>query len=104
MLAEWLEIPLLGPRALAFVRQDLLRKLRDRAPWTREERVLLLYGLFAATATTIVALVGLLLWGFRARHLLDVAEASRGMLHLWFLGAALGVMAGYAGATGAGTT
>src|SRR3954447_21320397 len=49
LLAEWLEIPLLGPRALAFVRQDLLRKLRDGAPWTREERVLLLYGLFAVT-------------------------------------------------------
>ncbi len=92
LLMEWLEIPLLGPRALAFVRQDLWRKLRGREPWTREERVLLLYGLFAAASTVVVALFGVLLWWMRAFHLLDVAETAEGILQLWFLASALGVV------------
>jgi len=93
LLMEWLEIPLLGPRALAFVRGDLWRKLRRREPWTREERVLLLYGLFAATSTAVVALFGVLLWWLRAFHLLDVAGTTEGPLQLWFLATAVGVVA-----------
>lgn len=47
LLMDWLEMPLLRARALAFVREDLWRKLRAREPLDREERILALFGVLA---------------------------------------------------------
>lgn len=62
LLVDWLELPLLRPRALAFVRHDLLRKLKAREPFNREERIFALYGSLALICSAYVLGAAIYIW------------------------------------------
>jgi len=51
ILMDWLEMPLLRGRAIAFVRSGLWRKLRGREAFTKEERISAVYGTLALVWT-----------------------------------------------------
>jgi putative peptide zinc metalloprotease protein len=72
-LVDWLELPLLRPRALAFVRDDLWRKLRTRAPFSREERIFAVYGVLALAYSGFALWAAGYLWERRLQRL--VADA-----------------------------
>ena len=65
MLVDLLDMPLLRARSFHFVRHDLWRKLRERASWTPEERILGLFGVLSATFS--VLMLGLAAWVWQAR-------------------------------------
>jgi len=62
LLMDWLEIPMLRPRALAFVRGELWRKLRAREPFNREERIFAIYGSLALVYSIFWLLFAVYLW------------------------------------------
>lgn len=51
LLMDWLELPLLRARALAFVRKELVGRLRRRQRLNREEWVFAIFGTLALAAT-----------------------------------------------------
>lgn len=59
VLMDWLEIPNLRKRALAFVRRDCWAKLRRRQKFNREERIFAVFGLLAGIYTVYVLVAGL---------------------------------------------
>jgi CRP-like cAMP-binding protein len=71
ILVDWLEMPLLRARSFHFLRQDLWRKLRERSPWTREERILGLFGVLAAAFSGLMLLLTFWIWNVRG---VQVAE------------------------------
>jgi putative peptide zinc metalloprotease protein len=62
LLMDWLEIPMLRPRALAFVRGELWRKLKVRERFNREERIFAIYGLLALVYSVFWLLFAVYLW------------------------------------------
>lgn len=69
VLVDWLRLPNLRARALAFVSGPLWGKLRARAPLNRDERIFALYGLLTALYTVGAIVLAALFW---QRQLLDV--------------------------------
>ena len=57
LLVDYLEMPALRANALAFVRQDLLPRLRARMTLTREERVYTAYGLGYAFLVVLIPIL-----------------------------------------------
>jgi putative peptide zinc metalloprotease protein len=57
LLADYLEMPALRANALAFVREDLLPRIRARVPFTREERIFTAYGLGYALLVAIIPML-----------------------------------------------
>jgi CRP-like cAMP-binding protein/Zn-dependent protease len=62
MLMDYLEIPLLRRKALAFLQERLLVKLRKRESFQKEERILLVFGLLATGWSTFAIVTTLYLW------------------------------------------
>jgi len=54
MLMDYLEIPCLRKRSLAFVRNSLWAKLKARANFNREEKIFTVFGLLAGLWTAVV--------------------------------------------------
>ena len=73
LLMDWLELPLLRARSLAFVRSDLWRKLRGREGFNREERIFAVFGSLALVYSVFAIYAALFFWFNRLRHL--VADA-----------------------------
>ncbi|HZS01100.1 MAG TPA: cyclic nucleotide-binding domain-containing protein [Chloroflexota bacterium] len=73
LLMDWLELPLLRARSLAFVRGDLWRKLKAREPFNREERIFGIFGSLALVYSVFAIYAALFFWFNRLRHL--VADA-----------------------------
>ncbi|MBX5489561.1 MAG: cyclic nucleotide-binding domain-containing protein [Chloroflexi bacterium] len=76
LLVDWLELPLLRARALAFVRQDLWRKLRQREPFDREERIFAIFGLLALVYSALAVAAALYFWSHKLAHLVRDALTS----------------------------
>jgi len=53
ILMDWLEIPRLRERSLAFIGKPLRAKLRKREPFTREERIFTVFGALSGLWTLI---------------------------------------------------
>jgi putative peptide zinc metalloprotease protein len=63
ILMDWLEIPRLREKSLAFVGRPLRAKLRRREPFSPEERIFAVFGLLAGAWTILALLAALQLWG-----------------------------------------
>lgn len=73
MLMDWLEIPNLRRKALAFVRHDLWPKLRRRQKFNREERIFTVFGLLASVYTAFFVYLGVNFWWARSQHAIQEA-------------------------------
>ena len=65
VLVDALDAPLLRQRAMAFVRGQVFRKLRQRARWTSAEIGLALFGGFAIVVSLATLALSLLIWRTR---------------------------------------
>lgn len=63
ILMDWLEIPRLREKSLAFVTGTLGGKLRRREPFSRDERIFAVFGLLAGAWTLLALALALQLWG-----------------------------------------
>lgn len=84
MLSDWLRLPNLRRRALAFVGGPLWQKLAARAPLSREERIFSLYGLLAAAYTAVAIVLALVFWQ---------EQLARALADLWARGDLVGRLA-----------
>jgi len=66
ILMDWLEIPRLRDRAIAFVRHNLVRKLRTGERFTEEERIFVVFGWLSLVWTAVVIGLAVVVWGGRA--------------------------------------
>ncbi len=79
ILMDWLEIPRLQEKSLAFIRGPLWDKLRTRAPWSREEKIFAAFGALSGLWTLVaLGLTGVSLGGY----LLALAQAAPGPVAL----------------------
>ena len=69
MAVDWLEVPLLRARALAFVRRDLWDRLRHRQSLTGRERLLAWFGGLSILFSGVVLISAILAWEFRLKGL-----------------------------------
>jgi putative peptide zinc metalloprotease protein len=94
ILMDWLEIPLLRKKSLAFVRERLAPKLlRERTPFSREERIFSIYGLLTGAFTVLMVLFTIYLWQSQLRGLIDTVLSGQDILSAALLGG-LALMAG----------
>jgi CRP-like cAMP-binding protein/Zn-dependent protease len=76
MLVDWLEIPMLRARALAFFRKELWQRLRRREALTGQERFLAWFGGFSLVFSIFVIVSAILSWQFRLRALTQTLWAG----------------------------
>jgi CRP-like cAMP-binding protein/Zn-dependent protease len=69
MLVDWLEIPMLRARALAFFRKELWQKLRRREALRGQEPLLAWFGGLALGFSILVVMAALLSWQYRLKVL-----------------------------------
>jgi CRP-like cAMP-binding protein/Zn-dependent protease len=69
MLVDWLEIPMLRSRSLAFFRKELWQKLRRREALTGQEHFLAWFGGLSVVFSILVILSALLSWQYRLKAL-----------------------------------
>ena len=87
ILMDWLEIPLLRKKSLAFVKDRLLAKLfKERSKFSREERLFTVFGILAAIWTGINLFFGVFLWQFHGRKMLQEILSGRDLLSLILIG------------------
>jgi putative peptide zinc metalloprotease protein len=81
VLMDWLEIPLLRRKSLAFVRQRLLRKLfREHTSFTREEKIFAIYGLLTGAYTLFFVLLAVYVWRSYVRGLIEAVLSGEDVL------------------------
>ncbi|MBN1140096.1 MAG: M50 family metallopeptidase [Anaerolineae bacterium] len=81
ILMDWLEIPLLRKKSLAFVRKRLVSKLlREHTPFSREERILAIYGLLTGAFTVLTMFLSIYLWQSQVRGLIETVLSGRDIL------------------------
>ena len=68
LAVDWLEMPLLRERALAFVRRDLWDRLRHRQPLTGRERLLTRFGGLSLVFSGLVLASAVLAWEYRMKE------------------------------------
>lgn len=94
ILMDWLEIPLLRKKSLGFVRERLVPKLlRERTPFSREERIFLVYGLLTGAFTVLMMLLTIYLWQSQVGGLIETVLSGRDILSAVLVGG-LAIMAG----------
>lgn len=62
ILADLIQVPNLRPRAVTFVRYDLIQKIRDREPWRPVEVGLVLYGVLGIAFGLFCLYTGFFFW------------------------------------------
>ncbi len=94
VLMDWLEIPLLRKKSLAFVRKRLAPKLlRERTPFSREERFFAIYGLLTGAFTAFTILLTIYLWQSQVAGLIETVLSGQDILSSVLVGG-LALMAG----------
>jgi putative peptide zinc metalloprotease protein len=94
ILMDWLEIPLLRKKALDLVRKRLVPKLlRERTPFSREERIFAIYGLLTGAFTAFTVLLTIYLWQSQGRGLIQTVLSGRDILSAILVGG-LALLAG----------
>jgi putative peptide zinc metalloprotease protein len=87
ILMDWLEIPLLRKKSLTFVRKRLPGKLlRERTPFSREERIFAIYGLLTGAFTVLTVLLTIYLWQSQVRGLIETVLSGRDILSAVLVG------------------
>jgi putative peptide zinc metalloprotease protein len=69
MLVDWLEMPMLRARSLAFFRKDLWQRLRRRDALTGQERFLAWFGGFSLAFSVAVVISAVFSWQYRLKSL-----------------------------------
>jgi putative peptide zinc metalloprotease protein len=69
VLVDWLHLPNLRSRALGFVSGPFWQKLRERAPFSREERIFAMYGAMTLLYTIVAVLLAANFWQLQLRDL-----------------------------------
>ena len=77
ILMDWLEIPRLREKSLAFIGKPLREKLRQREPLSRDERIFAVFGALSGVWTLIA--VGMLI-ATLGGYVLDFAQTLPGMI------------------------
>ena len=96
ILMDWLEIPRLREKSLAFVAAGLWPHLRSREPFSREERIFAVFGLLAGAWTIFALLLAAQLWGGALLGFLRrVGETPSGAAALAVIGLALLALLSY---------
>jgi putative peptide zinc metalloprotease protein len=94
ILMDWLEIPLLRKKSLAFVRERLAGKLlRERSSFSREERIFAVYGLLTGGFTVLMVLLTVYLWQSQVAGLIQTVLSGRDILSAVLVGG-LALLAG----------
>ena len=70
ILMDWLEIPLLRKKSLAFVRGPVWQKVRERARFSREDVIFAIYGLLTAAWSGMTILLTVYLWPTQVQGLI----------------------------------
>jgi putative peptide zinc metalloprotease protein len=86
VLMDWLDMPQLRERSFAFVRRDLLTRLRTRARFTREETIYSWYGVLASVCTGAMVLLALYIWENELKLLMNEILAGQDWLAVALLG------------------
>jgi putative peptide zinc metalloprotease protein len=86
VLVDWLEMPELRRKSFAFVRNDLIRKIRTRAGFTREEVAYSVFGVTAIAFTALMVFVALYVWESEIKVMLQDLRTGRDLLGLLLLG------------------
>ena len=87
ILMDWLEIPLLRKKSLAFVRERLPAKLlRERTPFSREERIFAIYGILTAAWTGLSIMLTIYLWSTQVQGLVESVMSGRDILSAVLVG------------------
>jgi putative peptide zinc metalloprotease protein len=76
ILMDWLELPLLRARAMAFVRGDLWRKLRGQEPLNREERIFAVFGTLSIAYGVLAIGAAIYFWVHKLQRLVIDAFGS----------------------------
>ena len=77
ILMDWLEIPRLREKSLAFIGQPLRAKLRQREPFTRDEKIFAVFGVLSGVWTVIaLSLAAFTLGGY----VVNFAQTVPGMI------------------------
>lgn len=77
ILMDWLEIPRLREKSLAFIGKPLRKKLRNRESWSRDERIFAVFGALSGL-WTLIAVVALL--ATAGGYALSFAQTPLGLL------------------------
>jgi hypothetical protein len=77
ILMDWLEIPRLREKSLAFIGRPLREKLRQRTPFSRDERIFTVFGALAGVWTLITLAVLVVTLG---RYALSFAQTIPGLV------------------------
>ncbi len=77
VLMDWLEIPMLRQKALAFVRGALWGKLVAHARWSHEEWILTCFGLLTAITTGLIMISAIYLWQSQVTSMLGELTSGR---------------------------
>jgi putative peptide zinc metalloprotease protein len=94
ILMDWLELPLLRKKSLAFVRKRLAPKLlKEHTPFSREERIFAVYGLLTGTYTLLTLLLTIMLWQSQVAGLVATVLSGQDILSAVLVGG-LALMAG----------
>ena len=94
ILMDWLEIPLLRKKSLAFVKGCLAPKiLREHTPFSREERIFAVYGFLTGTFTAFTILLTVYLWQSQVGGLIETVLSGQDILSAVLVGG-LALMAG----------
>ncbi len=91
ILMDWLEIPRLRERSLAFIGRPLRDKLRRRERFTREELIFAVFGVLAALWTVIAVSATVRIAG---KYVLDAAQTLPGQIAIGLLLAAVAIVLG----------
>ncbi len=86
VLMDWLEIPQLRPKSFAFVKDQLLTKLRERSRFSREERIFTMYGLLAIAYTIFTVWLVVYIWENEAALMLRTILSGQDVLAMVLLG------------------
>lgn len=77
ILMDWLEIPRLREKSLAFIGKPLRDKLRKREAWTRDEKIFAVFGVMAGAWTIIALSIAAFTLG---GYVLNFAQTLPGMI------------------------
>jgi putative peptide zinc metalloprotease protein len=81
ILMDYLEIPLLRKKSLAFIRRRLGVKLfRERSPFSHEECIFAVYGLMTGAFTAFTVLLTIYLWQSQVKGLIAAVLSGQDLL------------------------
>src|ERR1700682_2613006 len=93
ILMDWLEIPQLREHALDFIKGPMWRMLLDREPFTRREVLFSVFGVLAATYSSLSIFLAILYWRRRLSPVVTPLWATPGF---WAKAGVVGVVAAIA--------